>query len=61
MTDQLKITDSQIFYALPLRDIVIFPQMTLTVLVGRKKSLKSIRSAIKSKVPIFVVAHFPNS
>ncbi len=45
----------QTFYTLPLRDLVIFPQMTSAILVGREKSLNSIQEARKSGMPIFVV------
>jgi ATP-dependent Lon protease len=45
----------QLFCALPLRDIVIFPQMTATILVGRDKSIKAIEEAKKLNLPIFAV------
>jgi len=45
----------QIFYAIPLRDIVIFPQMTVTIVVGRKKSIAAIENAKKSNIPLFAV------
>ncbi len=45
----------QIFCALPLRDIVIFPNMTTTILVGREKSIKAIEEAKKLNLPIFAV------
>ncbi len=45
----------QIFYAIPLRDIVIFPQMTVTIVVGRQKSIAAIENAKKSNIPIFAV------
>ncbi len=46
---------SQTFYTLPLRDMVIFPQMTSSILVGREKSLASIEEARKLNLPIFAV------
>lgn len=46
---------SQIFHALPLRDVVIFPQMTTTILVGREKSVHSVEEAHRLNLPIFVV------
>lgn len=52
----MKSINPQIFYAIPLRDLVIFPQMTTTVVVGRAKSVKGIESAKKSGIPIFAVA-----
>ncbi len=45
----------QIFYAIPLRDIVIFPQMTVTIVVGRQKSIAAIENAKKSNIPLFAV------
>lgn len=46
----------QIFYALPLRDIVIFPHMTATVVVGRQKSIRGIENSKNANIPIFAVA-----
>ncbi|MBU6140743.1 MAG: endopeptidase La [Proteobacteria bacterium] len=45
----------QIFHALPLRDVVIFPQMTTTILVGREKSVNSIEEARRLGVPVLAV------
>ena len=45
----------QKFYTIPLRDIVIFPKMTTTILVGREKSINSIEEAYLKKTPIFAV------
>ena len=53
MTEQ-QITP-QILHALPLRDVVIYPQMTTTILVGRKKSLAGIEEAKKLNLPIFAI------
>lgn len=46
----------QVFFTLPLRDVVIFPHMTTTILVGRAKSVKGIEEAKKNKEPILAVA-----
>ncbi len=43
----------QIFYAIPLRDVVIFPQMITTIIIGRQKSIKAIENAKKANIPIF--------
>ncbi len=51
----MKTINPQIFYAIPLRDIVIFPHMTTTIVVGRQKSVQAIENARKSNIPIFVV------
>lgn len=48
-------TKSQILCALPLRDSVIFPHMTTTILVGREKSINGVEEAKRLGVPIFVV------
>ncbi len=44
------------FYALPLRDLVMFPDTTATILVGRKGSINSISAAQERSVPILAVA-----
>lgn len=40
---------------LPLRDIVIFPNMVIPLFVGRTKSLHSIENSIKNNTPLFLV------
>jgi ATP-dependent Lon protease len=52
----IKDSKSQSFYALPLRDVVIFPNTTTTILVGREKSINSIEEAKKINAPIFAIA-----
>lgn len=42
-------------FTLPLRDVVIFPHMTTTVLVAREKSVNGIEEAKRLNVPIFVI------
>jgi ATP-dependent Lon protease len=54
MTQQ-KQPQPQIFHALPLRDVVIFPQMTTTILVGREKSVNSIEDARSLGLPVLAV------
>lgn len=49
-------SNSQIFYALPLRDVVIFPHMTTTILVGRDKSIAAVKECQSAKTPIIAVA-----
>ncbi|MFT5702802.1 MAG: ATP-dependent Lon protease [Rickettsiales bacterium] len=51
----MKNINLQIFYAIPLRDLVIFPHMTTTIVVGRQKSLKSIENSKAANIPIFAV------
>ncbi|MBM5782465.1 MAG: endopeptidase La [Pelagibacterales bacterium] len=45
----------QVLCALPLRDVVIFPNMTTTILVGREKSVNGIEETKRLNVPIFAV------
>lgn len=47
---------AQLFYALPLRDVVMFPHMVTTILVGREKSLAGIKESQLTKSPILAVA-----
>jgi ATP-dependent Lon protease len=54
-------TNPQIFYALPLRDVVIFPQMTTSIIVGRKQSIAAIENAKKDNLPIFAVSQINSS
>ena len=51
----MKTINPQIFYAIPLRDIVIFPHMSTTIVIGRAKSVHGIESAKKSNIPVFAV------
>ncbi len=44
------------FFAIPLRDVVMFENMTTTILVGRAKSIFSVLEARKLQSPIFAVA-----
>jgi ATP-dependent Lon protease len=45
----------QKFYTIPLRDVVIFPKMTTTILIGREKSINTIEEAYNKKSPIFTI------
>ncbi len=45
-----------VFYAVPVRDIVIFPHMIVPLLIGRTKSLRSVGEAMKKTRKIFLVA-----
>ena len=45
----------QILCAIPLRDSVVFPQMTTTILVGREKSINGVEEAKRLGAHIFVV------
>ena len=41
---------------LPLRDIVVFPNMIVPLFVGRKKSINALESAEKNNKDIFLIA-----
>jgi len=41
---------------LPLRDVVVFPQMILPLFVGREKSINALESAMKYEKEIFLAA-----
>ncbi len=65
MTSKAKKTESkakktkdnlQLFCALPLRDVVIFPHMTTTILVGREKSLEGVKESQLTKTPILAIS-----
>jgi ATP-dependent Lon protease len=51
----------QKFYTIPLRDAVIFPKMTTTILVGREKSINSIEQAFLKKCPIFAITQLDSN
>ncbi len=51
-----KINNKNGFYALPLRDLVMFPDTTATILVGREGSINSINAAQSQELPILAVA-----
>ena len=44
------------FCILPLRDIVVFPNMIVPLFVGRSKSIKALEYAEKNDKEIFLVA-----
>ena len=41
---------------LPLRDIVVFPNMIVPLFVGRKKSINALEAAEKNNKDIFLIA-----
>ncbi len=55
MNNETYLKESKSFYTLPLRDLVMFPNTTATILVGRRKSINSVKNAQKENVPIFAV------
>ena len=55
MTEASFLDKPQFVYAIPLRDVVVFPQMVTTVLVGRIKSIKALEAAKRDSVPILAV------
>src|SRR5687767_366906 len=47
---------TQAFPVLPLRDIVVFPQMIVPLFVGRDKSVAALESAMAADKQIFLVS-----
>lgn len=45
----------EVYPLMPLRDIVLFPGMVAPLVVGRKKSIKALESAMESRSLIFLV------
>lgn len=43
-------------WALPLRDVVIYPGLVLPILIGRKTSIQTLERVMKDAEPIFLVA-----
>ena len=49
-------SDDQVFPVLPLRDVIVFPNMVIPLFVGREKSIKSLEVAMDSNKQIMLVA-----
>jgi len=52
----LKPTSSLTLPVLPLRDVVVFPNMVIPLFVGRKKSIRALEKAMESGKQIMLVA-----
>jgi len=46
---------STLHHVLPLKDLVVFPNMVVPLIVGRKSSLTAIESALTAEKPLFLV------
>ncbi|MDB9717003.1 endopeptidase La [Methylophilaceae bacterium] len=51
-----KDTDNQLLPMLPLRDVVVYPQLVIPLFVGREKSIQAIEKANNGDKKIFLVA-----
>jgi ATP-dependent Lon protease len=49
-------SDDLIFPVLPLRDVIVFPNMVIPLFVGREKSIKSLEVAMDANKQIMLVA-----
>ena len=49
-------SDELIFPVLPLRDVIVFPNMVIPLFVGREKSIKSLEVAMDANKQIMLVA-----
>jgi ATP-dependent Lon protease len=47
---------SQVFPVLPLRDIVVFPQMIVPLFVGREKSVRALEAVMHSDKRVFLLS-----
>ena len=58
MSSRTKVADikNQNFPALPLRDIVVFPNMVVPLFVGREKSIKALEEVMKTNKQVFLVS-----
>ena len=49
-------SDALVFPVLPLRDVIVFPNMVIPLFVGREKSIKSLEVAMDANKQIMLVA-----
>ena len=49
-------SDDLVFPVLPLRDVIVFPNMVIPLFVGREKSIKSLEVAMDANKQIMLVA-----
>ncbi|MDR9468532.1 endopeptidase La [Marinospirillum sp.] len=58
MSQQDKSSDKQIFELplLPLRDVVVYPQMVIPLFVGREKSIHALEAAMAADKKVFLLA-----
>ena len=49
-------SDDLVFPVLPLRDVIVFPNMVIPLFVGREKSIKSLEVAMEANKQIMLVA-----
>ena len=48
-------SDELIFPVLPLRDVIVFPNMVIPLFVGREKSIKALQEVMKSDKSIVLI------
>ena len=49
--------ESLIYPLLPLRDVVVFPNMVVPLFVGREKSIKALEYVMSQEKEIFPFSH----
>jgi len=55
-TRQMSIEKDNVYPALPLRDVVVYPHMVIPLFVGREKSVKALDAAMQGNKEILLVA-----
>jgi ATP-dependent Lon protease len=56
MSASHKSTESQVLPVLPLRDVVVYPNMVIPLFVGREKSIRALDAAMEGDKQILLVA-----
>src|SRR5688572_26362001 len=56
MSASSKPTESQVLPVLPLRDVVVYPNMVIPLFVGREKSIRALDAAMEGDKQILLVA-----
>ena len=52
---------TRICYAMPMRDLVLFPGSTTSILIGRRKSINAVIAAKKNNLPVFAITQNKDS
>jgi ATP-dependent Lon protease len=56
MQDSIVVDEKFYYPLLPLRDVVVFPNVVVPLFVGRKKSIKALEYALSHEKEVFLSA-----